>query len=115
MINVYLDDLRPCPPGFVLARTAEECMLLLQDCEINILSLDHDLGLDQPTGFDVVKFMVQHGRYANDIYLHTSSAMGKSNMFQLLYKHKPAHVKVHLFPMPPEILAVAAKQSKSSS
>lgn len=103
MINVFLDDLRRCPEGFVLARTAEECMLLLEECEVNILSLDHDLGLGEPTGYDVARFIVERGKYPKEIYLHTSSAMGRSRMFQLLYKHKPEGTKVHMFAMPDSV------------
>ena len=44
MIHVYLDDLRPCPQGFALAKDAKECISLLQEFEVDILSLDHDLG-----------------------------------------------------------------------
>lgn len=44
MINVYLDDLRDCPDGFTLARTFEEAVKLFENNEVNILTLDHDLG-----------------------------------------------------------------------
>lgn len=111
MINVYLDDMRPCPKGFVLARNASECIALLEDCEIDILSLDHDLGLDEPTGYDVAKYMVERGLFARNIYLHSSSAIGRSKMFQLLYKHKPEGVQVHTFPMPDDILQKAEKSA----
>ena len=46
MINVYLDDLRDCPIGFVVARTFQEAIHLLENHEVDILSLDHDLGED---------------------------------------------------------------------
>jgi len=108
MINVYLDDFRPCPKGFVLARNVEECLALLSNCKVNILSLDHDLGFGEPTGYDLVKKMVQHGYYANEIYLHTSSASGRMNMYQLLQKHKPEHVSIYSHPMPMDVLERAA-------
>ncbi|EGL17807.1 hypothetical protein HMPREF9413_4395 [Paenibacillus sp. HGF7] len=46
MINVYVDDLRDCPIGFVVARTFQEAIHLLETHEVDILSLDHDLGED---------------------------------------------------------------------
>lgn len=104
MINVYLDDMRRCPKGFVHARNYEECVELLKDCEINVLSLDHDLGVGQPTGMDVVRYMVEHHLYASEIYLHTSSETGKKFMFQHLYTNKPNDVKVYNFPVPDEVL-----------
>lgn len=45
-INLYLDDLRDCPKGFIVARTVEEAIYYFENYQINILSLDHDLGVD---------------------------------------------------------------------
>jgi hypothetical protein len=42
MINVYVDDLRDCPIGFVVARTFQEAIHLLENHEVEILSLDHN-------------------------------------------------------------------------
>lgn len=112
MINVFLDDMRKCPEGFVLARNAEECILLLTECDINILSLDHDLGAGEPTGYDVAAFIVRSGRFPREIYLHTSSEWGRSRMFQLLYGNKPEGVKVHLFGMPHDVLAQVAEEAR---
>ncbi len=115
MIHVYLDDLRPCPKGFVLARNAAECIELLRSCEIDVLSLDHDLGWDEPTGYDVAQYIVESGKYPRDIYMHSSSAMGRSNMFQLLYKHKPEDVMVHIVSMPDELLLRIGREAESHS
>ncbi len=44
-VNVWLDDLRPMPPGFTAhARTAAEAIALLRTGTVAHLSLDHDLG-----------------------------------------------------------------------
>lgn len=104
MIHVYLDDLRPCPKGFVLARNTDECIQLLKHENIHILSLDHDLGWGQPTGYDLVKYMTEHQLYAKEIYLHTSSLSGKVNMYERLLEHKPDEVKLYDTPIPVERL-----------
>jgi hypothetical protein len=104
VIHLFLDDLRPCPKGFVLARNAEECILLLQECDVDILSLDHNLGWGSPTGYDVAKWIVREQKYPRQIYLHTSNPVGRQNMFQLLYHYKPEGVRVHNGPMPSEVL-----------
>lgn len=72
-MNVYVDDLRDCPEGFTIARTFEEAVTLLEQHEVDILSLDHDLGEDAegnllPTGYDLVKYFCEHGLRANKIY-----------------------------------------------
>ena len=46
-INIYLDDLRDIPEGFVGARTVEEAIDLILNNRVHMLSLDHDLGMDR--------------------------------------------------------------------
>lgn len=114
MINLYLDDYRPCPVGFALAKNADECLMMLRECDVNILSLDHELGFRQMDGTDVVKMMIQEGLYAQEIYLHTSSMSGKRKMYELLYQSKPEHVILHNGPMPQERLDEIARAADSS-
>ncbi|WP_127584537.1 cyclic-phosphate processing receiver domain-containing protein [Paenibacillus koleovorans] len=110
-IHLYLDDRRPCPEGFVLAKTAEECKQLLSECEVNILSLDFDLGYMEPTGDEVARFLAAElnvRSFPQEIYLHTSSDYGRLIMYQMLYPHMPAGTKLHNGSMPPAVLARAA-------
>jgi len=105
MINVFMDDLRPCHKGFILAKNATECSMLLRNNEVNILSLDHDLGENELTGYDLVKWLVEQGIeaphiYPKTIYLHTANGVGRDNMFKLLDRYKPSWVKLHRGPMP---------------
>lgn len=67
----------------------EEAVHYLQNYTVHILSLDHDLGEDEngnlfPTGYDLVKYMCEHGLRADKIYLHTDNGVGRENMFQTL-------------------------------
>ena len=103
MIHVYLDDYRPKPKGFVLARSIEECVLLLDTEEIDILSLDYDLGWGQPTGIEAALHIVATGRYPRRIYLHTSSPSGRMQMYGLLMEHAPQDVKLYNGPMPERV------------
>jgi hypothetical protein len=88
-INLYVDDLRDCPVGFEVARTMDEAITYFNKFEINILSLDHDLGEDEngnllPTGYDLVKWICENGFRANKVYLHTDNVVGRENMYQTL-------------------------------
>lgn len=112
MIRVYLDDYRTCPEGFLLARNAEECLLMLRELEVDVLSLDYDLGWGQPNGMDVVRGIITSNRYPKRIYLHTSSDSGKQQMFQALYTSKPEHVLVVNGPMPHALLKGIAENVK---
>jgi hypothetical protein len=57
-MKVYLDDERPCPDGWVVARWPEEVIELLKTGQVTHLSLDHDLGDDyRGTGYDVITWI----------------------------------------------------------
>ncbi|MBY3622001.1 cell division protein FtsJ [Acinetobacter sp. CUI P1] len=89
MIHIYMDDLRKVPKGFTLARTTEECLLMLRECEVDILSLDYDMGPDDYSGGEVARRIVLEGLYPREIYLHTSSLWGRKEMHEILYAAKP--------------------------
>ncbi|CAM2783760.1 cyclic-phosphate processing receiver domain-containing protein [Paenibacillus sediminis] len=109
MIHVFMDDMRRCPAGFTLARSGEECLELLRECEVGILSLDHDMGPGEMTGTDVVAVMITDKLYPREIYLHTSSLIGKRKMYEMLYEHKPEYVVLHDGPMPHSVLTQIAE------
>jgi len=88
-INLYLDDKRDCPEGFVIARTMDEAIELMKTHKVHILSLDHDLGEDKnkellPTGYDFVKYFCGNGLYADKIYIHTYNPRGREDMYETL-------------------------------
>lgn len=112
MIHVYLDDFRKCPHGFVLAKTAEECKLLIDGETIDILSLDYDLGWGQPTGYEVVRHLIENGKFPRRIYLHTSSAPGKQQMYRSLAENLPEGVLLFGGPMPRQLLDEVAAAAR---
>lgn len=88
-ICIFLDDLRDIPEGFIGARTIEEALYLIENNRVHILSLDHDLGMDDegnllPTGYDLVKYFCKNGLRANKVYLHTSNVVGRKAMYDTL-------------------------------
>ncbi|MCP3778530.1 cyclic-phosphate processing receiver domain-containing protein [Paenibacillus sp. MZ03-122A] len=109
---LFMDDYRPCPPGFKLARDADECLLLLHEYPISILSLDYDLGPDQPTVKDVAAAIAEKRLYPREIYLHSSSPEGRRAMYELLYANKPKGVTVHNGPIPEERMREIRKGSE---
>lgn len=108
MINIFMDDCRKRPAGFALARTTEECLLLLRECEVNILSLDYDMGPEDYSGDEVARRIVLEGLYPREIYLHTSSSAGRKAMYELLYSAVPAKTVLHNGPPGHELLAEIA-------
>lgn len=85
LINLYVDDLRKCPDGFIIARSYDEAIEILNTSKINILSLDHDLGISEngieKNGYDVVKYMCENGISPKKVYIHTDNVVGRDNMY----------------------------------
>ncbi len=89
IINLYLDDLRVAPNEFIVVRNVEEAKYYLSKFHVNILSLDHDLGVDEkgnllPTGYDLVKYICENDIKVNKIYIHTDNPVGRDAMFTTL-------------------------------
>ena len=63
-MKLYLDDVRSAPPGWVRCLTAQEVIAWLKisgrgdiSSPITHVSLDHDLGKIEETGYEVIKFI----------------------------------------------------------
>ena len=99
MINIFLDDLRDYPNDFVVARNYRDCIDLLNNNRVKIMTFDHDLG-EEKTGYDVAKYIVEMGIENSDfwpqlIYIHTSNPVGRNNIYQLLDRYKPEEVEIY--------------------
>lgn len=96
-MNVWLDDTRdPTKHGHIgweWVTSVTECIALLESGAVEVLSLDHDLdpqaaiGLPptQPTGADVLRWMIAHPDIACDrIELHSDNPEGMRTMRALV-------------------------------
>lgn len=91
MVCIFMDDCRPCPEGWLLARSYDEMVNLLTKNKGNIkgISLDHDLG-DGKSGYDLCKWIVENDNYPTDfITIHSSNPSGVQSMLQLLTRYAP--------------------------
>ena len=84
-IKIYLDDLRPTPDGWVRAYWPEDVYRLLETNEVDIVSLDHDLGDDERgTGYDVVTYIeekvVNDGYEPPTIRVHSANTSARIKM-----------------------------------
>ncbi len=116
--RIFLDDLRPCPSGWTLARTVEEVKHHLETGVVMDLSLDHDLGAcdaciaanvhvgtmqtaettffmtcpHHPTGTDLVLWMADTDRWSVNIpTVHSMNPVGAARMRGIIarYWHPP--------------------------
>ena len=56
-MKLYVDDVRtPEDNTWVIARNYWDAIHILKNCEVAVLSLDHDLG-DGPTGYDIIRWL----------------------------------------------------------
>ena len=85
-VKVYLDDERPVPNGWILVKTAQEAIDYLINNEVEVISLDHDLGDENivGTGYDVVKW-IEEQVYTTDykapeIRIHTANSSARVKM-----------------------------------
>lgn len=56
LFNLYMDDVRPCPVGWTVARTIDHAKELLKSGFVDACSLDHDMGACEEchaAGFDI--------------------------------------------------------------
>ena len=89
MKKLYLDDLRDTPKGWDRAHTAQECVEALATQEYDTVSLDHDLGDKQLTGYDVLTWLEETVQQHKDfriptIFIHTDNPAGRIRMVQAL-------------------------------
>jgi hypothetical protein len=83
-MKVFLDDVRPAPDGWVLVRWPAEVIALLETGEVEELSLDHDLGDEHRTGYDVLVWIEEavalRGFQPPVIAVHSANAVGRQRM-----------------------------------
>ena len=90
-ISIFLDDLRPTPKGFERTYTVPETIELIQDCqkkniEIDLLSLDNDLGENEAEGYTVLDWIEEQFyeddtfQLPNKIIVHSDNAAARERM-----------------------------------
>jgi hypothetical protein len=117
-VKLFLDDMRPLPPGYVhLATTADECIACLATESYGHVSLDHDLHRDHyayqfdaaggyneakrwdravlsvKTGYAVLEWMRAADLWPPEIQIHSLST-GVADMLAMLRAHAPKEVRV---------------------
>jgi hypothetical protein len=83
-MKLWLDDIRPCPDGYLHACSVNEAIMLLEAHDCEYASLDHDLGdyaEDGGDGYRLVLWMAEHGRWpSKGIRVHSANPPGMRRM-----------------------------------
>jgi hypothetical protein len=83
-MNVFMDDTRPAPYQYMLAITVEESLSLVRQHDVEILSLDYNMGVKKPNGLDFVEAFCREGLYAKEIHIHSDDVIGVMKMTERL-------------------------------
>lgn len=83
-MRVWLDDLRKESEGWVRCFHSNEVIELLKAGEVEEMSLDHDLGLNEPSGMTVLDWLEEqvmiNGFVPPLIYVHSANPSGAPKM-----------------------------------
>jgi hypothetical protein len=87
-MNLWLDDVRLPPSSeWVWVKTALDALKELRRSSYDVISLDHDLGEDAGTGYDVLTYL-EAEVYRNpefrapEIRIHTANTVARARMLQ---------------------------------
>lgn len=98
-MKLFVDDLRDAPDdSWEVARSYSEAMEFMNGT-VDVLSLDHDLGCYDKTGYDICKWMVEYlgfPDWPNLIVIHTANPVGRDNMVQLLNRYAPDTTQIQV-------------------
>ena len=85
-MKIFIDDVRECPDGWNLCRTAERAINLIdkQYAIISEISFDHDLG-EGLTGYDVACFIEKQiftgkMKHIPKWKIHSANPVGRQNI-----------------------------------
>ena len=86
MIKIWLDDIRSAPDNsWIVVRNAEDAWEIISKCDVEQISLDHDLGENKPTGYDLcnkIEAAVYIGTMKSvpEMTVHSANPVGRANM-----------------------------------
>lgn len=83
-MKLWVDDIREAPKNWAWAKTFTEAKTLIERCDIDEISLDHDLG-GELTGYDILNYiewrkMVLGVEIPKIIHVHTANPVGRQRM-----------------------------------
>lgn len=78
MAKLYIDDLRPAPRGWALAKTSAEAIAILEASPVfEEISFDHDLGGEDTTRKVVLWLCENEDKWPERAYVHSFNPVGR--------------------------------------
>ncbi|MBM4603161.1 hypothetical protein GS575_09455 [Rhodococcus hoagii] len=96
-MKLFVDDERPAPDGWFLARTEIDARNVLVPNwilgrRIESLSLDYDLGLDDETTMPILHWMRERNSWPRELYVHTANEDAEEAMLAFIRANAPAGI-----------------------
>jgi hypothetical protein len=92
-MKIYLDDVRIAPKGYVLAKSVNQAIRLIEQYEktekIELIDLDHDLGdyaKDGGDGIKLLDYLVENQKFY-PVKLHSMNPVGRDNMQRVINRY----------------------------
>lgn len=87
-MKLWVDDVRPAPPGWTWARTLDEAQGYLVRGGVEEASLDHDLGFEEPDGSALVRWMAMTGHWPKaKPTVHSLNPVGRAYMLGVIERY----------------------------
>lgn len=97
--NLYVDDVRQKPGvDWLLARTIDEAKYALNNLEIEIMSLDYDMGYKENTTIEItimelLRWMKEQSIWPNKGFIiHTANPAGRDNIKNFIEQYSPVPI-----------------------
>jgi hypothetical protein len=91
-VKLWVDDLRPAPPGWTWALTSEQALALLEEHtprdDIDEISLDHDLSGEDTTR-TLVRWMAANDVWPAVLRVHTANGVGREWLEGMINRYGP--------------------------
>jgi len=83
--KLWLDDVRPAPPGWLWVYTVDEAIGVIMQGGITEISLDNDLGATEPEGYKVADWIEEQAvlgklERINRLAAHTQNMCARDRM-----------------------------------
>lgn len=96
-MKLFVDDERPAPEGWTLAKTSREALTILNlahraDTPLEAISLDHDLSTvmyEDDTTKPVMYWMCENEWWPNELYVHTANPCGEEWLVGMAKRYAP--------------------------
>lgn len=89
--NLWIDDVRTPPDGWVWCKTSEEALTFIKNTparEVGIVSFDHDLGGDDTTR-PIVLWMCEHEWWPAEVRVHSANPVGVGWLEGMVNRYGP--------------------------